>query len=315
MKIATTAVELIIAPSPATATISRTSRRVSLLPALAFSQSPSRRATPVRTKPSPITNSAAIRTMLRSLKPASASGMRDDAGERQRTIMISATASMRGRLITNIAIGGREQQENDGQIDAHPARSRPARGGAHPSPQGSPSRCQAARKSVHSTHSTSDVRQHQRHHRPHARVLLVLLGEGDDQREVRVQRRDGVHRRIADPVGGQHRLRRDVEPHQQRHEDGREDRPFRDRAGDDQIEEEHDDDEPDQQPQRVEVRVLEDVGQRHGGERRHVGVVEVGQELADDQQQEDQAAQAGDRLAHRVDDVVACSVIVPAPMP
>ena len=41
MKIATTAVELIIEPSPATAAISRTRRRVSLVPALAFSQSPS----------------------------------------------------------------------------------------------------------------------------------------------------------------------------------------------------------------------------------------------------------------------------------
>ena len=73
MKIATTPVELITAPSPPTTSISRTSRRVSLLPALATSQSPSRCATPVRTSPSPMTNSSAIRTTLGSLKPASAS--------------------------------------------------------------------------------------------------------------------------------------------------------------------------------------------------------------------------------------------------
>ncbi|MCY1552613.1 hypothetical protein D9M68_890200 [compost metagenome] len=42
MKIATTPVELITEPSPATQSISSTSRRVSLLPALATSQSPSR---------------------------------------------------------------------------------------------------------------------------------------------------------------------------------------------------------------------------------------------------------------------------------
>ena len=64
MKMAVTAVELIIEPSPQTTSISRTSSRVSLLPAFAISQSPSRRATPVRTKPSPITNSAAMRTIF-----------------------------------------------------------------------------------------------------------------------------------------------------------------------------------------------------------------------------------------------------------
>ncbi len=42
MKIATTPVELITEPSPATASISRTSRRASLLPALRTSQAPRR---------------------------------------------------------------------------------------------------------------------------------------------------------------------------------------------------------------------------------------------------------------------------------
>ena len=40
MKIATTPVELITEPNPATASISSTSRRASLLPARAISQSP-----------------------------------------------------------------------------------------------------------------------------------------------------------------------------------------------------------------------------------------------------------------------------------
>ena len=53
--------------------MSRTMRRTSLLPALVINQSPSCWATPVRTRPSPITKSAAIRTMFGSLKPASAS--------------------------------------------------------------------------------------------------------------------------------------------------------------------------------------------------------------------------------------------------
>ena len=102
-KIATTAVELMTAPSPATAAISNTRRRVSLSPALALIQSPRRRATPVRTSPSPITNRTAISTTLESLKPAIASFMVMTPVSGSATIMISATTSMRGRLSTNIA--------------------------------------------------------------------------------------------------------------------------------------------------------------------------------------------------------------------
>ena len=57
----------------------------------------------------------------------------------------------------------REQQQHDGEIEAHRHRTRDettrhghaAVGGAQPSPQGSPSRYQAASSSVHSTHSTT----------------------------------------------------------------------------------------------------------------------------------------------------------------
>ena len=104
MKMATTAVELIREPRPPTAAISKTSRRFSLLPAVASSQSPSRRATPVRTRPSPMTKSAAIRMIDESANPASASFMVMTPVKGIATITSSATASMRGRLTTNIAI-------------------------------------------------------------------------------------------------------------------------------------------------------------------------------------------------------------------
>ena len=116
MKIATTAVELISAPRPPTTSISNTSRRVSLAPADAFNQSPSRLATPVRTRPSPITNSAAIRTMLESLNPASASLMLMMPVNGITAIMINATTSMRGRSAMNIAIAAARRHKNDSEV-------------------------------------------------------------------------------------------------------------------------------------------------------------------------------------------------------
>ena len=104
MNIATTAVELIKEPRPPTTSMSRTTRRVSLDPADAFSQSPSRLATPVRTRPSPMTNSAAIRTMFESANPARASFMVMMPVNGITAIMINATASIRGRPTMNIAI-------------------------------------------------------------------------------------------------------------------------------------------------------------------------------------------------------------------
>ena len=101
---ATTAVELIKEPRTPTTAISRISKRFSLLPAFASSQSPSRRATPVLTRPSPITNSAAINTIEGSENPASASFMVMTPVKGSATITRSATASMRGRLMTNIKI-------------------------------------------------------------------------------------------------------------------------------------------------------------------------------------------------------------------
>ena len=112
-------------------------------------------------------------------------------------------------------------------------------------PQGSPSSCQAANSSSPEHEHPDDIGQHQRDDRPDARVLVVLLGKPDDQREIGVERRDRVHRRIADPVGRQHRFGIDAQLHQQRHEDRREDRPFGDRPGDEQVDDRDDDDEAD----------------------------------------------------------------------
>ena len=85
MKIAVTAVELIVAPRPQTTAISNDDQPE--LRCARPARSASRRvcrATPVRTRPSPITNSAAISTMLESLKPASASPMVSTPVKRQR---------------------------------------------------------------------------------------------------------------------------------------------------------------------------------------------------------------------------------------
>ena len=95
IKIATTPVELINAPSPATVSIRKTSIFVSLLPATLTSQLPTLVATPVRTKPSPIINSAAIRITFGSLKPENASLSVSVSLRTKATITSSAIASMR----------------------------------------------------------------------------------------------------------------------------------------------------------------------------------------------------------------------------
>jgi len=122
MKIAVTAVELIVEPSPQTTDISNTTNRRSLFAAVRVSQSPKARATPVRTKPSPMTNRAAIKTILGSLKPANASVIVNTPVNGSNVSMISATASMRGLLMANItiaAISNASTDANSGFICAH----------------------------------------------------------------------------------------------------------------------------------------------------------------------------------------------------
>ena len=119
MKIATTPVEDITEPTPATITISRKISFASLAPARAVSQSPSRCATPVRTSASPITKSAAINTMLGSDSPISASDMVITPVIGSATIIITATTSMRGRLSANITTAAPSSINTDASGDIY----------------------------------------------------------------------------------------------------------------------------------------------------------------------------------------------------
>ena len=71
MKIATTAVELMTEPSTAAPTMIRTSNRLSLLPPFFRIQSPTARATPVRSSISPTTSRAATMMTTELPNPAS----------------------------------------------------------------------------------------------------------------------------------------------------------------------------------------------------------------------------------------------------
>src|SRR5690606_9235810 len=103
-KMATTPVELMTVPIAVTAAIKRTMSRASSLPARRTRRSPTFWATPVRTRPSPSTNRAPIRTTLGSLKPERASAGLITPVRGSSVIMISATASIRGRLSANITV-------------------------------------------------------------------------------------------------------------------------------------------------------------------------------------------------------------------
>ncbi len=49
---------------------------------------------------------------------------------------------------------------------------------------------------------------------------------------------------------------------------------------------------------------LEQVGERDGGHSRHVGVIEVGDELGNHQEHEDQATERVERLGYGGDDII-----------
>ena len=121
MKMATTPVELMNEPMPATTIISSTISRASLRPALLTSQSPSICATPVRTSASPTTKSAAMRMMLGSAKPANACStvMTPESGSA--TIIINATASIRGRPIANMTMAEISRARTRARSDIVPA--------------------------------------------------------------------------------------------------------------------------------------------------------------------------------------------------
>ena len=122
IKIATTPVELINAPSPATVIISNTSILTSLLPATFTNQAPITVATPVRTRPSPIINKAAIKITLGSLNPEKASVMLN-VPLRTKAIMTSkAIASIRTLPVANktTAIANNERTHINSPFTTYP---------------------------------------------------------------------------------------------------------------------------------------------------------------------------------------------------
>ena len=122
IKIATTPVELMNAPSPATVIISSTSILTSLLPATFTSQAPITVATPVRTRPSPIINRAAIKITLGSLKPEKASEMLSVPLKTNAIMTSKATASIRTLPVANktTAIASNERTQINSPFTTYP---------------------------------------------------------------------------------------------------------------------------------------------------------------------------------------------------
>ncbi|SRN45190.1 Uncharacterised protein [Shigella flexneri] len=122
IKIATTLVELINAPSPATVSINKTNILISLLPATLTSHVPITVATPVRTKPSPIINKAAIRTTLGSEKPENTSGTVSVPLNANATITNKATASIRTLPVANktMATASNERTQINSPFTTYP---------------------------------------------------------------------------------------------------------------------------------------------------------------------------------------------------
>ena len=122
IKMATTPVELINAPSPATVIISNTSILTSLLPATFTSQAPITVATPVRTRPSPIMNNAAIKITLGSLNPEKASVMLNVPLRTKAMMTSKATASIRTLPVTNktTAIASNERTHINSPFTTYP---------------------------------------------------------------------------------------------------------------------------------------------------------------------------------------------------
>ncbi|CES24414.1 Uncharacterised protein [Salmonella enterica subsp. enterica serovar Typhi] len=126
IKIATTPVELMKAPSPATVIISKTSILISLLPAILTSQVPTTVATPVRTRPSPIINKAAIRMTFGSLKPEKASERVKVPLRTKATMTNKATASIRTLPVANntTAIASKERTQINSPFTTYPCQMR-----------------------------------------------------------------------------------------------------------------------------------------------------------------------------------------------
>ena len=104
-----------------------------------------RRATPVRTRLAPTTNSAASTTTLLSAKPWMVSAMETAPVKGSAMIMIRPTASMRGRSITNITMAAASRASTRASSIVM------WRGGSCQTPQGSASTCQPTMKPIQTT--------------------------------------------------------------------------------------------------------------------------------------------------------------------
>ena len=101
MKIATIPVELMNAPVRPTVSMSRVTRRVSLVPPTRINHSPTANATPVVTSASPTTKSPAIMITTDFENPARASGTLTISPSMRASRTRSATTSRRTRPLAN----------------------------------------------------------------------------------------------------------------------------------------------------------------------------------------------------------------------
>jgi hypothetical protein len=102
-------------------------------------------------------------------------------------------------------------------------------------------------------------------------------GRRSPRAQVGHRRGDHVGGRVADPVGGERRRRVDVQLEEHGDEDRGQDRLLGDRAAEDQVDDRDNENEQDQQPDRADVHVLEQMADPDRGQRRNVAVDEVGQ--------------------------------------
>ncbi len=106
-----------------------------------------------------------------------------------------------------------------------------------------------------------DIGKHHGHDGTDPCTLVVLLCEPHHENKISIQWGDCIDGGIGDAISGEDRFGRNGEGHQQGNKDGSEQRPFSDRAGDQQVDQGNDHNEANQQKQGGEIRSRQDVGQ------------------------------------------------------